>query len=73
MFFQYVYMATLRQLKRIDSVKRSPIFAGFDETMTGIVSIRAYQQETRFENKMFDLIDASYSIWNVVMVGQRYV
>ena len=68
---QYIFMATLRQLNRIDSVKRSPILAGFEETMTGMVSIRAYQQQARFENKMFRLIDASYSIKNIVLVGQR--
>ncbi|VDL99366.1 unnamed protein product [Schistocephalus solidus] len=39
---QNVFVATSRQLKRIDSVSKSPIFSHFSETLLGVDTIRAY-------------------------------
>ncbi|KAJ3049485.1 hypothetical protein HK102_012496, partial [Quaeritorhiza haematococci] len=45
---QKVYRATSRELKRLDSISRSPLYAHFGETMTGLSTIRAYREESRF-------------------------
>jgi len=52
-YIQRYYLRTSRELKRLDSVSRSPIYAHFQETLGGISTIRAYQQQKRFieENK----------------------
>ncbi|GMF61590.1 unnamed protein product [[Candida] boidinii] len=42
------YLATSRELRRLDSVSRSPIFAHFQETLNGVATIRAYGQLDRF-------------------------
>ncbi|KAI9225148.1 P-loop containing nucleoside triphosphate hydrolase protein [Blastocladiella britannica] len=47
-FVQRYYLSTSRELKRLESVSRSPIFSHFSETLDGIQVIRAYQQERRF-------------------------
>lgn len=43
-----VYLNASRDLKRLESVQRSPLYQQFGETLNGIVTIRAYGHETRF-------------------------
>lgn len=42
------YLRSSRDLKRIESVQRSPLFQQFGETLSGITTIRAYGDERRF-------------------------
>ncbi|XP_039857920.1 canalicular multispecific organic anion transporter 1 [Simochromis diagramma] len=47
-FVQRIYVATSRQLRRLDSVSRSPIYSHFGETVSGLSVIRAYKHQERF-------------------------
>ncbi|KAG8379711.1 hypothetical protein BUALT_Bualt07G0117400 [Buddleja alternifolia] len=40
--FQFYYRSTSRELRRLDSVSRSPIYASFTETLDGSSTIRAF-------------------------------
>jgi ATP-binding cassette subfamily C (CFTR/MRP) protein 1 len=42
------YLATSRELKRLDAVSRSPIFAWFSESLAGLSTIRAFDQQPVF-------------------------
>ncbi|KAN0064818.1 hypothetical protein ACQY0O_001875 [Thecaphora frezii] len=42
------YLATSRELKRLDSVSKTPIFTWFQDSLSGLSSIRAFGQENRF-------------------------
>ncbi|RDB20896.1 Metal resistance protein YCF1 [Hypsizygus marmoreus] len=42
------YLATSRELKRLDAVSRSPIFAWFSESLAGLSTIRAFGQQSVF-------------------------
>jgi ATP-binding cassette subfamily C (CFTR/MRP) protein 1 len=46
--YQKYYLRTSRELKRLDSVSKSPIYAHFQESLGGITTIRAYRQQNRF-------------------------
>jgi len=52
-----------RQIKRIDSVSKSPIYAFFSETLNGTSSIRAYRQQQRFIDQSDMLVDNSQRVW----------
>ncbi|KXT04927.1 hypothetical protein AC578_3478 [Pseudocercospora eumusae] len=43
-----LYIASSRDLKRLESVQRSPLYQQFGETLSGMTTIRAYGDERRF-------------------------
>lgn len=45
---QRLYVASSRQLRRLESSSRSPIYSHFGETVTGVQVIRAYNAQDRF-------------------------
>ncbi|KRY48044.1 Multidrug resistance-associated protein 1 [Trichinella britovi] len=47
-FLQKIYIRSSRQLKRIESVTRSPVYSHFQESLTGAAVIRAFQVQERF-------------------------
>ncbi|CAN6675143.1 metal resistance protein Ycf1p [Trichomonascus vanleenenianus] len=48
LYYQKYYLRTSRELKRLDSVTRSPIYAHFQETLGGLSTVRAFNHEKRF-------------------------
>lgn len=62
-----LYVASSRDLKRLESVTRSPIFTLVGEVLTGAVVIRAYGDASRFTRHCLRLIDKTnrpfYFLW----------
>src|SRR2546423_4047969 len=59
LYIQRYYLRTSRELKRLDSVSRSPIYAHFQESLGGISTIRAYRQQKRFSRENEWRVDAN--------------
>src|ERR1700761_5005281 len=59
LYIQRFYLRSNRELKRLESVSRSPIFAHFGETLAGLSTIRAYKQQDRWSNENENRVDAN--------------
>ena len=63
-FAKNYYRWTSRELKRLSSITLSPIYTHFNETLSGLTTIRAFRQARRFlkQNELYltDYIRASY-------------
>jgi ATP-binding cassette subfamily C (CFTR/MRP) protein 1 len=59
LYIQRYYLRTSRELKRLDSITRSPIYAHFQESLGGITTIRAYRQQKRFSLENEWRVDAN--------------
>lgn len=56
------YLNTGRDLRRMESNSRSPIFAGFGELLEGIVTVRAFSAEQRFLDELHGKIDLTTKV-----------
>ena len=56
------YLSTGRDLRRMESNSRSPIFSGFGELLEGIVTVRAFSAERRFLDDLHSKIDVTTKV-----------
>ncbi|XP_059143338.1 multidrug resistance-associated protein 1-like [Physella acuta] len=70
---QRFYIPTSRQLKRIESTTRSPIFTHFSETITGAASIRAYKATTRFKEESQKRVDKNLVFYFGGIASNRWL
>ncbi|WVQ85431.1 hypothetical protein IAT38_007596 [Cryptococcus sp. DSM 104549] len=67
------YLATSRELKRLDAVSRSPVFSFFGETLTGLPVIRGYGQTARFIANNEARIDRNQACYMPAMTINRWL
>ena len=65
---QRFYRATSRELKRLDSISRSPIFVHFSETLNGLSTIRAFGALGRFRLLNEDKVTNHFGFLTCVVV-----
>ncbi|RFU74096.1 cadmium factor [Trichoderma arundinaceum] len=72
-WIQRYYLRTSRELKRLDSVSRSPIYAHFQESLGGVATIRAYRQQDRFQLENEWRIDANLRAYFPSISANRWL
>ena len=72
-FVAYFYMAGSRELKRLESISRSPIHQHFSETLVGITTIRAFCDERRFMVENLKKIDNNNRPFFYLWVCNRWL
>ncbi|XP_035389254.1 canalicular multispecific organic anion transporter 2 isoform X3 [Electrophorus electricus] len=70
---QRFYVATSRQLKRLESVSRSPIYSHFSETITGTSVIRAYGRNGDFVLMSDMKVDENQKSYYPGIVSNRWL
>ena len=56
-FLQKFYVSTSRQLRRLESSTRSPVYSWFGEAVSGVSTVKAYGLQEEFCKQMEDKVD----------------
>ncbi|KAJ7121096.1 multidrug resistance-associated ABC transporter [Mycena epipterygia] len=72
-FLAIGYLNTGRDLRRMESNTRSPIFSEFGELLTGIVTVRAFSAEKRFLDNLYPKIDETSKIGYAFWMTNRWL
>ncbi|CAI6333419.1 unnamed protein product [Periconia digitata] len=73
LYIQRYYLRTSRELKRLDSISRSPMYAHFQESLSGMSTIRAYGQQNRFELENEWRVDANLRAYFPSISANRWL
>jgi len=70
---QQFFTRTYRELKRLDSVSRSPLYALLSETLDGVPTIRAYDAEPALLRRMTSLLDNQQNAYFLTCTAQCWL
>ncbi|KFD49571.1 LOW QUALITY PROTEIN: hypothetical protein M513_09514, partial [Trichuris suis] len=70
---QRFYVATSRQLQRMEAVSRSPIYSLFQEVVQGISSVRAYNAQQWFRKRFDMLINENQMNYFPKIISNRWL
>ncbi|SCV70703.1 BQ2448_3465 [Microbotryum intermedium] len=67
------YRASAREIKRLDNLLRSSIYAHFSETLTGLATIRAFGESGKFLKHNEKYIDVENRAYALTVINQRWL
>ena len=73
LIIQKMYVSTSRQLKRLESVSRSPIYSHFGETIAGAPTIRAFGLQTDFVQQSDEKVDFNQMCYYPNIIANRWL
>jgi ABC-type multidrug transport system fused ATPase/permease subunit len=67
------YIQSARELKRMDSMTRSPIYSHFSESIHGSTVIRAFACQKRFIEDLHKKVDINHQAFAMLWVANRWL
>jgi ABC-type multidrug transport system fused ATPase/permease subunit len=68
-----MYRRGAREVKRLDALLRSALYAHFSETLTGLATLRAYQETGRFQRDHHRHLDIENRAYFFSICNQRFL
>lgn len=72
-YFATFYRASARELKRLDAILRSSLYAHFSESLSGLSTIRAYGEGERFRLENERRLDVENRAYWLTVANQRWL
>ncbi|ORX39512.1 hypothetical protein BCR36DRAFT_416970 [Piromyces finnis] len=72
-FIQLLYRHTNRELKRLDALKRSPIYNHLSETINGLSTIRSYHEQEHLIKHNQYLINENNRPTHLILTAERWM
>merc|ERR1739848_318081 len=72
-YTQQYYIASSRELKRLDSVSRSPIYSHFTETIDGVSVVRSYGMIDTFSETNRSRVDKNQQAYFCFQLSNRWL
>ncbi|EFA83154.1 ABC transporter C family protein [Heterostelium album PN500] len=72
-YIQRYYLNSSRELTRLESISRSPIYSHFGETLSGVSTIRAFGETTRFVEENERLLDENQKCYYINTSANRWL
>merc|ERR1711871_839473 len=67
------YRVVARDLKRLDSISRSPLYSHFSETLGGLSVIRAFKRNSKYMRSNEERVDDSVACFNALKIVERWL
>ncbi|GLB40166.1 putative ABC protein [Lyophyllum shimeji] len=72
-YFAAFYRASAREVKRLDAMLRSVLYAHFSESLTGVPTIRSYRETSRFVRDNTSYVDLENRALFLTVTNQRWL
>ncbi|QQP36454.1 ATP-binding cassette transporter sub-family C member 9, partial [Caligus rogercresseyi] len=72
-WLQHFYRRSSRELQRLDSITRAPVLSHFADTLSGLITVRAFGEENRFINELCEKVDTNTSAFLILQSGCRWL
>jgi ATP-binding cassette subfamily C (CFTR/MRP) protein 1 len=73
LYIQRYYLRSNRELKRLESISRSPIYAHFQESLGGLSTIRAFKQQKRWAWESENRVDNNMKAFLPSIYANRWL
>ncbi|KAI0917113.1 hypothetical protein AcV5_007675 [Taiwanofungus camphoratus] len=73
LYYSMFYRASAREFQRLEAILRSSVFSHFSESLTGLVTIRAYGESARFRVINENRIDYENRAYWLTIANQRWL